>query len=65
MKFYYPLTILVFFFYSTTSISQKVIYVDSSATGRENGTSWINAYKNLDSANTQIGAVVTGGFSGI
>ena len=30
--------------------SQTIIYVDSSATGLNNGQSWQNAYKNLDSA---------------
>ncbi|MEO8854319.1 MAG: right-handed parallel beta-helix repeat-containing protein, partial [Ginsengibacter sp.] len=35
---------------NTSLFSQAVIYVDSSATGLNNGQSWKNAYKNLDSA---------------
>jgi len=37
-------------FINSAVFSQTIIYVDSSATGLNNGQSWQNAYKNLDSA---------------
>ena len=36
--------------FNSSVFSQTIIYVDSSATGLNNGQSWQNAYKNLDSA---------------
>ena len=36
---------------STTNIqAQTIVYVDGAASGADNGTSWVNAYKNLQTA---------------